>query len=66
MEKAVVSIGGSILVPGENDSEYISRLASMLGEFSGKMHIAVVCGGGRTARSYARMAKDLGGNTYQQ
>ena len=29
-DSVVVSIGGSILVPGSNDSEYISKLASML------------------------------------
>ena len=31
-DSVVVSIGGSILVPGNNDAEYIARLASMLKE----------------------------------
>ena len=46
-ESVVVSIGGSILVPGENDSDYITRLAAMLKEASKESRIAVICGGGR-------------------
>ncbi len=66
MEKVVVSIGGSILVPGENDAEFIGKLAKMLKEVSEKVQIAVVCGGGKTARYYAGIARDLGGDTYAQ
>jgi len=66
MEKVVVSIGGSILVPGENDADFIGRLAGMLKEVSKEVEVAVVCGGGKTARYYAGIAKDLGGDTYAQ
>ena len=66
MEKVVVSIGGSILVPGENDADFIGRLAEMLKEVSKEVQLAVVCGGGKTARYYANVAKDLGGGTYEQ
>ena len=66
MEKVVVSIGGSILVPGENDAEFIRRLADMLKEVSKEVQLAIVCGGGKTARYYAGIAKDLGGDTYDQ
>jgi uridylate kinase len=66
MEKVVVSIGGSILVPGENDAEFISKLAKMLKEVSKEIQLAVVCGGGKTARYYAGIAKELGGDTYAQ
>jgi len=66
MEKVVVSIGGSILVPGENDAEFIRRLAEMLKEVSKEVEVAVVCGGGKTARYYAGIARDLGGDTYDQ
>ena len=64
-DSVVVSIGGSILVPGSNDSEYISKLASMLRELSQHVRLAVVCGGGRTARYYAETGRELGGDTYQ-
>jgi len=66
MEKVVVSIGGSILVPGENDADFIRKLAVMLKEVSKEVQVAVVCGGGKTARYYAQIAKDLGGDTYDQ
>ena len=66
MEKVVVSIGGSILVPGENDSDFIGKLASMLSEIKNEVQIAIVCGGGKTARYYANIAKDHGGDTYSQ
>ena len=66
MEKVVVSIGGSILVPGENDADFIGKLAEMLKEVSKEVQVAVVCGGGKTARYYAGIAKDLGGDTYAQ
>ncbi len=64
-DKVVVSIGGSILVPGNNDSEYISRLAGMLKGICDDVQIAVVCGGGKTARYYAETGRELGGDTYQ-
>ena len=64
-DSVVVSIGGSILVPGSNDSEYISKLASMLRELSQHVRLAVVCGGGKTARYYAETGRELGGDTYQ-
>lgn len=63
-DKVVVSIGGSILVPGNNDSEYISRLADMLKGISDRVQIAIVCGGGKTARYYAETGGELGGSTY--
>jgi uridylate kinase len=66
MEKVVVSIGGSILVPGENDAEFIGKLAKMLKEVSKEVQLAIVCGGGKTARYYAGIAKELGGDTYAQ
>ena len=65
MDKVVVSVGGSVLIPGNNDSEYISRLAGMLSSVKDGVQLAVVCGGGRTARYYATTGRELGGDTYQ-
>ena len=65
MDKVVVSVGGSVLIPGNNDSEYISRLAGMLSSVKDEVQLAVVCGGGRTARYYATTGRELGGDTYQ-
>jgi len=65
-DKVVVSIGGSILIPGDRDAEFISKLASMLKEASGKVELSVVVGGGKTARYYADVSASLGGSMYDQ
>ena len=65
-QKVVVSIGGSILVPGNNDSEFISELAEMLRGIKDEVQIAIVCGGGKIARIYTEIAGQLGGDTYKQ
>lgn len=64
-DKVVVSIGGSILIPGNDDSRYILKLASMLKDISKEVQIVIVCGGGRIARYYADIGKNIGGSTYQ-
>jgi len=64
-EKVVVSIGGSILIPGKDDSDYIKKLAAMIREVSDTVQIVIVCGGGKIARYYTETGKDLKGTTYQ-
>lgn len=64
-EKVVVSIGGSILIPGDNDSEYIGRLSELIRDASSKVRLYVVCGGGKIARYYAETGKGLGGTVHQ-
>lgn len=63
-EKVVVSIGGSILIPGKDDSAFIGELAGMLRRVSARVDVAVVCGGGRIARYYTETGRDLGGSEY--
>ncbi|NLL94872.1 MAG: UMP kinase [Thermoplasmatales archaeon] len=65
MEKVVVSIGGSVLVPGKDDAAYIKSLAGMLGSVSKKTVLAVVCGGGKVARYYSKTGGELGGTVDQ-
>lgn len=64
-EKVVISIGGSILIPDDHDADYIGRLARMLEGASGKVDIAVVCGGGKIARYYTQTGRELGGSEDQ-
>jgi len=64
-EKVVVSIGGSILIPGKNDSEYIKKLAEMIRETSEIVQMVIICGGGKIARYYTDTGRELGGATYQ-
>ena len=64
-EKIVVSIGGSILIPGNDDSKYIAKLAEMLKDVSKEVQIVVICGGGRIARYYTETGGELKGTTDQ-
>lgn len=65
MDKVVISIGGSILIPDKDDSSYIRKLSEMLRSLVAKQQIVVVCGGGKISRYYANTGRELGGNTYQ-
>jgi len=65
MDKVVVSVGGSILIPDKDDSSYIRELSEMLRSLVAETNIVVVCGGGKISRYYANTGRELGGNTYQ-
>jgi len=56
----VVSIGGSVLLTGVDDTEYFRRLARSLGQLGRRMPLVVTTGGGRTAREYIRLGRALG------
>ena len=60
MEKVVVSLGGSILVPGNDDARYLADLASLLVRVSSSVRVFAVTGGGRTARYYIETGRALG------
>ncbi|MGD0056987.1 MAG: UMP kinase [Methanomassiliicoccales archaeon] len=59
MDKVVISLGGSVLVPDEGDAKYVSRLAWLLTEMSKEHRICVICGGGRIARYYISTGREL-------
>jgi uridylate kinase len=56
----VVSIGGSVLLTGTGDSEYIERLADLLRRIGAERPLVVTTGGGRTAREYIQLGRALG------
>ncbi|MBU4266789.1 MAG: UMP kinase [Candidatus Altiarchaeales archaeon] len=58
--KVVISVGGSILVPSDIDTAYIKDFAKLANELSNKHKIAIVTGGGRTARKYISPAREFG------
>ncbi len=60
MENVVISIGGSILVPDDHDTSYIKELADMLLRIKKDAKLFIVVGGGRIARYYIRLGRDLG------
>lgn len=65
MDKVVVSIGGSVLIPEKDDAKYIKTLADMLKETSESVCLMVVCGGGKISRYYSQTGRELGGSVYQ-
>ena len=60
MEKVVVSLGGSVLVPGDDDARYLGDLAALFRDVSRRVKLFVVTGGGRIARYYIETGRALG------
>src|SRR6266511_2102528 len=60
MEKVVISLGGSVLVPGDDDARYLRTLAALLRDVSSRVKLFVVTGGGRIARYYIETGRALG------
>src|SRR3989454_3669466 len=60
MEKVVVSLGGSVLVPGDDDARYLRDLAALFREVSERVKLFIVTGGGRIARYYIETGRELG------
>jgi len=59
--KVVISLGGSLLTRNLS-AENIRRYAEALKDLRNRGHqLAVVCGGGKVAREYQQIARDLGG-----
>lgn len=61
--KVVISIGGSILVPGNDDSAFMKRLADLIVRLKDEVQMVIVCGGGKIARYYTRTSAALGADT---
>ncbi len=55
----VVSIGGSVLLTGDDDVGYLDRLAALLRRVGQEGPLAVTTGGGRTAREYIGLGRKL-------
>lgn len=59
MEKVVVSLGGSVLVPDEDDAQYLADLVALLRSVSTRVRLFAVTGGGRIARYYIETGRAL-------
>ena len=60
MEKVVVSLGGSVLVPGDDDARYLRDVARLFRDVSSRVKLLVVTGGGRVARYYIETGRSVG------
>ncbi len=63
MNKIVISVGGSIVNPGNPDITFIKSLSSMLKELRPDM-LGLVVGGGRPARTYVDAMREMGSDNY--
>lgn len=58
--EVVMSVGGSIIVPGEIDVDFLKRFREIILDFIKKGNkVAIIAGGGKTARFYQEGAKKL-------
>lgn len=53
----VISLGGSLIIPNEIDSDYLNKFKELMIKISKKEKIVIVCGGGRTARIYINVLR---------
>ena len=58
-EDLVISIGGSILLPDDEDMSELLELSKMLQSNSQERNLYLVVGGGKTARQYIRWGRKL-------
>jgi uridylate kinase len=60
MDTVVISIGGSILIQEKDDIAFFRKLADMLLEKSNEHKLYIVTGGGKVAREYIHIGRELG------
>ena len=60
MDKVVVSLGGSVIVPDDNDDLFLKRFSEMVASLCDHYQIFLVCGGGKIARYYIKVGRNLG------
>jgi len=58
METLVISLGGSIIVPGEIDTIFLQRFREIILTLEQKRFL-IICGGGTISRKYQNVAKDI-------
>lgn len=59
-ERLVISVGGSIMLPKDEDVSYLEELADTLEEASKEYKLYIVTGGGWIARKYINWGRELG------
>ncbi len=57
----VISLGGSIIIPQEGfNPKFLRNFIKMILGFKNKFRFILVCGGGNTARTYQKAAREVG------
>jgi uridylate kinase len=56
----VISVGGSLMVPGEIDSRWLREFKQFIDKYISKEYrFIIIAGGGKTARKYQNAAKEI-------
>jgi len=58
MNTLVISLGGSIIVPGEIDRVFLRKLKEIILRLE-KMRFMIICGGGKICRNYQNAAREI-------
>ncbi|MDH7517424.1 MAG: UMP kinase [Candidatus Thermoplasmatota archaeon] len=59
MERIVISLGGSVILSDEADLIFFKKLKDMFEKLCKKYKIYLVIGGGKTARAYIKLGREL-------
>jgi len=59
-ENIVFSIGGSLIFGDEIDISFYHKIRDILEKYINRYNFAIVCGGGKVAREYTKLAKMIG------
>ena len=59
MQSIVISIGGSVILSKEADVSLLEKLANLLKQLSKEYKIFIIVGGGKIARTYIKLGRDL-------
>lgn len=62
MKPVVISLGGSVIVPGKIDADFLKKFKRLVLQFKRRYHFAVYCGGGIIARDYQKSLRSIIGN----
>lgn len=54
MKQIIFSLGGSIIVPNKIDYHFLKKFKTFIAKLAKKHKIAIICGGGKTARDYIK------------
>lgn len=60
MKSIVISIGGSVLISDDVNVSYLKKLGNFFEEYTKKYKIYIVVGGGKTARRYITLGRNIG------